>query len=148
MLKWWCHLVFGVHDPISWSAHSGSDEMKLWRAISGPKYIPFLHSSLTVTQPHIHHSLQPASSISIPLHFAWGSARIWYFGIQVALWYGKKRSPQRLVLPRPNLRACLVRLFSEELFCKAGCGEKLAVGRSWWLESRCLVRLLWTEAGR
>jgi hypothetical protein len=29
---------------------------------------------------------------------------------------------------------------------KAGCGEKLAVRKSWWLEFRCLVRLLWRKA--
>ena len=45
-------------------------------------------------------------------------------------------------------RACLVRLFSGQLIWKAGCGEKLAVGKSWWLEFRCLVRQLCRKAVR
>jgi hypothetical protein len=49
----WCHLVFGVHEPISWSAH-----MLRWNSeepLAGPKSIPFLHSPLTIRQAHIHH---------------------------------------------------------------------------------------------
>jgi hypothetical protein len=30
-----------------------------------------------------------------------------------------------------NRRACLVQLFSDQLFWKSGCGENLAVGRIW-----------------
>ena len=41
----WCHLVFEVHEPISWSAHSGSDEtLKNHLLAPSPSHSTILHS--------------------------------------------------------------------------------------------------------
>lgn len=72
----WCHLVFWVHEPISWSGHSGPNET-LKRHLLAP-YPSHCSIPLSLSCSHLYpsHPLQPTSSI-LP-HFAWSCARIWY----------------------------------------------------------------------